>query len=124
MKEEDEAATVQKFIDEARSGNIVLRMSIVNILEVRYGFLKYYEQKKFDNIWQQIKELPIQWVRSINDDVLSEAARIKDAYRVPIGDSIGLATAIVHGGKFLTKDTGDFQQIDEAEPGLVEWLRT
>jgi predicted nucleic acid-binding protein len=40
FKGEKEGPTVESIIDRARRGEVKLYMSIVNLLEVRYGFLR------------------------------------------------------------------------------------
>jgi len=42
---------------------------------------------------------------------------------IPLGDSIGLATAIKMGGIFVTADHSDFEEIEKAESIPFFWFR-
>ena len=42
--------------------------------------------------------MPIQFIETIDDVIFSETSRIKATYAIPLGDAVGLATAIKLGG--------------------------
>jgi predicted nucleic acid-binding protein len=49
--------------------------------------------------------------------------QIKAQYAIPLGDSIGLATAIKIGGTFVTADYSDFSEIEKNESIHFFWFR-
>ena len=71
----------------------------------------------------KIYALPIQVINTIDEVIFSETARLKAQYAIPLGDSIGLATAIRLGGTFVTSDHDDFEEIEEAENISFFWFR-
>jgi len=62
-------------------------------------------------------------IDKIDNILFSETSRLKAQYAIPLGDSIGLATAIKIGGTFVTADHSDFEQIEKAEKIPFFWFR-
>jgi predicted nucleic acid-binding protein len=123
LNEETEVNAMNELIVQARNGELSLYINAINRFEIRYGYLRDETSEEFNRIWIEYEKLPINCIRSINDNIITESARLKVTYKIPVCDAIGLATAFVYGGKFVTKDATDFQKIDEAEPGIIHWLR-
>jgi predicted nucleic acid-binding protein len=123
LKGEAEKAAVETLIESAMRGEIALYMNIINLLEVRYGLMLEKTDEEVEILWRDIRRLPIVYIRIMNDAIFTEAAGIKARYHVALGDAIGCATAKVYGGRFVTKDKGDFAKIDAACPDLIYWLR-
>ena len=67
--------------------------------------------------------MPIQFVDTIDARIFSETSRLKAQYAIPLGDSIGLATAIKLDGVFVTADHSDFGKIEKAESIPFFWFR-
>jgi len=61
--------------------------------------------------------------QNIDDAIFSEASRLKAKYIIPLGDAIGLATAIKFGGSFVSSDHSDFEKIEQAESVSIFWFR-
>ena len=67
--------------------------------------------------------MPIQFIDTIDEVIFSEASRLKAQYAIPLGDSIGLATAVKLGGSFVTADHSDFGKIEKIESMPFFWFR-
>jgi predicted nucleic acid-binding protein len=123
LNEKPEADAMNALITHARNEELSLYINVINRFEIRYGYLRDETSEEFNRIWNAYEKLPINCIRTINENIITESARLKVVYKIPVCDAIGLATAIIYGGKFVTKDTGDFQKIDDAEPGIIQWLK-
>ncbi|MDR3171964.1 MAG: PIN domain-containing protein [Treponema sp.] len=123
LKREIGADVVQDILDQASRGEVIIYMSLVNLLEVGYNFTREKTHTEMAGIWEAINKLPIIFIDTIGDAVFQEALRLKTRYRVSVGDVFGLATAIALGGSFVTSDHHDLDRIDSAEPGLLFWFR-
>jgi len=53
----------------------------------------------------------------------SETSRLKAQYAIPLGDAIGLATAVKMKGTFVTADHSDFSKIEKIESVPFFWFR-
>ncbi|GHV80389.1 hypothetical protein AGMMS49944_21800 [Spirochaetia bacterium] len=122
IKEEPGADVVQNLIDEATDRKITLHMSIVNLIEVHYGFYNDLGKEASHAILEHILKMPIQFHQTIDVKISSEAARLKGTYEMSLGDAIGLATAISLNGIFVTSD-GDLLEPEAIEHAPVSWFR-
>jgi PIN domain nuclease of toxin-antitoxin system len=122
LNEEPGADVVQNFITEAIDGKISLHMSIVNIIEVHYGFYNDFGKEVSDAILERVYKMPIQFHRTIDAKVSSEAARLKGTYGMSLGDAIGLATAISLDGLFVSSDS-ELKEPVALENAPVLWFR-
>jgi predicted nucleic acid-binding protein len=123
LKREAGADVVQDILDRASSGECIIYMSLVNLLEVGYGFTREKMHTEMVGIWDAINKLPITFIDTISDAVFQEAVRLKTRYRISVGDAFGLASAVAMGGSFVTSDHHDLDRIDRAAPGLLFWFR-
>ena len=98
-------------------------MNTVNLIEINYCFYRALGKEKSALILEQIYALPINFIDTIDDVIFSETSRIKAHYAIPLGDSIGLATAVKMSGTFVTADHSDFEEIEKAEPISFFWFR-
>jgi len=123
LKPEAGTDVIRKLINRAEQGEVAIYMSMVNLLEVGYGFAPEKSTAEMAKMWDFIYSLPITFIDTISDAVFQEAVRLKTRYRVSVGDVFGLATAVTLGGSFVTSDHHDLDRIDRAEPGLLFWFR-
>jgi predicted nucleic acid-binding protein len=123
LKGKLDAGVVRKLINRAENKEITIYMSLVNLLEVGYGFAREKSGSQMAEMWDFIYSLPIAFINTIGDAVFQEAIRLKTRYRVSVGDVFGLAAAVTLGGSFVTGDHHDLDRIDPAEPGLLFWFR-
>jgi len=123
FKNEKGADKVEALIAEADTGKSDIYMNTVNLIEVYYIFFRKAGKDRADVILEKIHALPIQFINTIDDAIFSETSRIKAQYAIPLGDSIGIATAIKLGGAFVTADHSDFEAIEKTESLPFFWFR-
>jgi len=123
FKGEKGADKVRTLLDEAQKGETIIYMNTVNLIEIYYLFYRALGKEKSALVLEQIFALPINFINTIDDVIFSEASRIKAQYAIPLGDSVGIATAIKMGGTFVTSDHSDFEPIEESEDIPFFWFR-
>jgi PIN domain nuclease of toxin-antitoxin system len=123
FKREQGAVKVKALLDEAVEGRSVIYMHAVNLIEVHYGFYRALGREKAAIILEQIKTMPIHFIDEIDETIFSETSRLKAQYSIPLGDSIGMATAIKMKGTFVTADHSDFGSMEGIETIPFIWFR-
>jgi len=123
LKKEKGADKINSLLEEAIIGQSEIFMSSINLIEVHYGLLRTLEKEKANTVLENIYELPINFINTIDEVIFHESARLKAQYAIPLGDSIGLATAIRFGSVFVTSDHDDFEEIEKAENISFFWFR-
>ncbi|GHV95794.1 hypothetical protein AGMMS50293_21140 [Spirochaetia bacterium] len=122
LDDEEGKDKVDELFTRAKTGEIVLCISIINMLEVYYGFIRDDGLECADKILAPIDETPLQIIDLVSQSVYKEAARLKGAYNISLADAIGLATAINLNGVFVTSD-GEFEEPEAKEHAPVFWFR-
>jgi predicted nucleic acid-binding protein len=123
IKFEEGWEKVNALFTRAYSGEIMLYVSIVNLIEVFYGFIRSDGLEKASEILAPIYETPLVIIDHIPQVVYQEAARLKAVYkRISVADVIGLATAFDLSGTFVTSD-GEILPIEQQEPIDISWFR-
>jgi len=123
IKKEKGADKVRTLLDEAKNKQSIIYMNTINLIEVNYYFYRLLGKEKSASILNEVYSFPINFIDTIDDVIFSETSRLKVQYAIPLGDSIGLATAIKIGGTFVTADHSDFEQIEKAEKLPFFWFR-
>ena len=114
---------VQGIYERAKSGDAVLVMNKINLLEVYYDLIRAYGKGRADDFFNEVKHLPIHIYHEISDEVFIEAGRLKASYKISLADSVALAQALVLNGKLLTADHHEFDAIERLEPVNFHWIR-
>jgi predicted nucleic acid-binding protein len=127
LKKEEGADKIRDILKETKAGTSAVYMSIVNLIEVHYGFTKALGQKPALKILEKIHNLPIQIIDTVNNDVFEETVRIRSTYNrtngsISLADAIGLATAINLKGVFVSSD-GEFLEPEFKEHAPIFWFR-
>jgi predicted nucleic acid-binding protein len=123
FKREKGAEKIKILLDEVTTGQSVIYMNTVNLIEINYFFIRILGKDKSNLILEQVYAMPINFIDTIDTIIFSEASRLKAQYAIPIGDAIGLATAIKMNGTFVTSDHGDFIEIEKNESLPFLWFR-
>jgi predicted nucleic acid-binding protein len=123
FKREKGADKVETLIAGAEAGQSGIYMNTINLIEVYYLFFRAVGKDGADVILEKIYDMPITFIDTIDDVIFSETSRLKATYSIPLGDAIGMATAIKLGGSFVTGDHSDIEKIEEAESISVFWFR-
>jgi len=122
---EEGADAVNNLFQQAIKGEVNLYMSIINLLEVYYGFIGDIGIAKTQEIMNEINETPLMIINTISEKVYHEAARIKGIHRrLSLADSVGIATANELDGIFVTSDHHELEAIAAKEASMkFFWFR-
>jgi len=114
---------IKNIIRNAIAGNITLKINQINLLEVYYYAINFYDKDIANKTLEKIKKYPIEIIVGLSNDVFEEAGRIKSKYKIPLGDSIAAAECIVSKGILVTSDHKDFEKIENTENIKINWFR-
>lgn len=117
------AAKVKTILTEALAGNNEVYMNKFNAYEVYYGFYKDEGKQKADEIYGMILKLPISIIDTFEDNVFSEAARLKTRYGISIADSIALGESVVRDAFFATSNHHELDIVEQQEQIKFFWIR-
>jgi PIN domain nuclease of toxin-antitoxin system len=125
INKEEGSEVVDSLFQQAVKGEIKLYISIINLLEVCYGFIGDIGVVKTQEIMTVIEETPLVVISTISQQTYHEAARIKGTYRkLSLADSVGIATAAEFDGIFVTSDHHELEAIASKEASLkFFWFR-
>jgi predicted nucleic acid-binding protein len=121
IKNEAASDHVNGLLARAGAGEIAIYMSIVNLAEVYYGFLRERGEQVADAIMNDAADLPITVIDTINGAVYREAARFKAAYPMSLADAFLCASAKDLSAVIVTKD-GEIKAAEHASALAVFWL--
>jgi PIN domain nuclease of toxin-antitoxin system len=124
FKREDGALKVNALFEKAIIGDAFLSMSIYNMLEVYYGFIRDHGMDIANSIMLRVDEIPLKIIYDVSDFVYHEAARLKGVYhRISLADAVGLATAASCSAQFVTSDHHELEIIERNESIQFFWFR-
>ena len=124
LKGENGAGEVDKLFQQTVQGETTLCMSIVNLLEVYYGFIGDIGLTETLDMMKKVDDTPLRIIDTISQRVYHEAARIKGMYRrLSLADAVGVATAIEREGVFVTSDHHELESIAQKEMLNFFWFR-
>jgi predicted nucleic acid-binding protein len=117
---------VKALFNRAGTGEISISMSIVNLIEVYYGFIqKYGTIEAADVIMSRVASLLLTVINTINGTVYREAARFKAVYSMSLADAFLCACAKDLSAVIVTKDD-EIKAAEQADAGAnalaVFWL--
>jgi len=108
---------------KAASGEVVLVINKLNLLEVYYDLVRSQGPEDADRFYEHVKDSPIVIKHDISDRVFREAGRLKASCRISLADSIALAQALTSGANLLTADHHEFGVVEKQENITVHWTR-
>jgi predicted nucleic acid-binding protein len=113
--------TVKDLLESAVKGKAVLYMSLVNLIEVYYRYIQLKGVKLADTIMDKVKNLPIRFIRDINDEVYLKTAHYKARYSMSLADAFLCATAKNIAAVIVTKDK-EIKPAEKDEELSVLWI--
>jgi predicted nucleic acid-binding protein len=122
IKQEPGVEIVRDLLRCAAASEALVYISAVNLSEVIYNFRKEKNDAEMDQLWQNIRAMPITILREMTDPIINEAARLKSRNKMSHADSLGLAVAKELGGTFVTSDHGELEPVSRHEPIPFLWL--
>lgn len=111
-------------VQDALSGDANVLSSAVNIYEVVYDATRTTGQKSSgEKVLELVSRLSctIEW--RLGPELMLEAARYKNTYKVSFADSIALGLAKLHKAHLVTSDHHEFDPIDAAGDAKFLWIR-
>jgi predicted nucleic acid-binding protein len=121
LNREKEFGRVKDLLDRAIRGEFDISMSIVNLTEVYYGYIRDKGMEEADRIMLPVASFPIRVITTITDEVYREAARVKGLYSIALGDAFLCGTAKSLGATIVTKD-GEIRKPEQPEALSVLWI--
>jgi predicted nucleic acid-binding protein len=113
---------VDELFNRAEAGEITLYMSIVNLVEVYYGYIGDVGMTTANEIMHPVSNFPISLISTITDSIYREAARYKGVYPMSLADAFLCATAKSLEAMVVTKDT-EIAGPEEEENLPVLWIK-
>ena len=123
LKKEKGHETMLRFFSKADTGDILLSMHKLNLLEVYYGFYRDDGKKLAETVLADTLSLPISFINDISSPVFREAGRLKTTYDISLADSIALSMASVKKEPLITSDHHEFDKIESKEAIKFIWIR-
>jgi predicted nucleic acid-binding protein len=124
LKDEPGADIIDTIVLDATAGQARLEMSVYNLLEVYYGFIRDYGIDAANTIMRRVDEIPLNIIKEVSDFVYNEAARLKGVYhKISLADAVGLATAASCSARFVTSDHHELEVIERSEAIQFFWFR-
>jgi PIN domain nuclease of toxin-antitoxin system len=95
----------------------------INLLEVYYDIIKVYDDQEAERMLGIVKEMPIEIIVELKDEVFKKAGQLKAKYKISIADSIAIAETIINKGSLVTAEHHELEVVEMAEKINVTWFR-
>jgi predicted nucleic acid-binding protein len=113
---------VDALFDRAATRKITIYISIINLVEVFYHFIRNNGEEKAVEIMRDLDDLPIDVIDTISRAVYHETARFKTRYSMSLADVFLCATAKSLSATVVTKDH-EIEAVEHLEHLSVLWIR-
>jgi predicted nucleic acid-binding protein len=113
--------SVRDLLNSAAKGEADLCMSLINLVEVYYRTIQLKGAEFADAAMEQVRNLPIRFIRDISDEVYYETARCKARYSMSLADAFLCATAKSLDAVIVTTDK-EIKPAEEAESLSILWI--
>ena len=121
LENEPFSSRVEKILRQAREGKRLIYLHAIHLGEVYYITLREQGQDLADLAYARIREFPLTYIETIDEDLLRTAAKLKATYPISYADAFAAAIAIIKNAFLLTGDP-EFQPLVEKENIFIEWL--
>ncbi|MDR3283689.1 MAG: type II toxin-antitoxin system VapC family toxin [Treponema sp.] len=122
LDKEAEGVMVKKLFDRTDTGKITIYISVVNLVEVFYHFIKKTGEEKAVEIMRKLDDLPLDVIYTISRAIYCETAHLKARYSISLGDVFLCATAKSFSATVVTKDH-EIEAVEQSEHLSVLWIR-
>jgi ribonuclease VapC len=119
LKKEEGGEQVRALLAKAKKKDAVLYVHEINLGEVQYIIHRESGEKESDKLIAWLRECPITFV-GLEDNILSQAAKIKAVYPLSFADAFAAATAISKDSVLLTGDP-EFKPLEKIVK--IKWLK-
>jgi len=101
----------------------VFYIHAINITEIYYDFLKRSSKQDAEMFLQDCKNLPIEIVWNITEDILKLASDFKTKYKISLADSYFLAISKLNSATPISTDHHEFDIFEKNKEFQFFWLR-
>jgi PIN domain nuclease of toxin-antitoxin system len=98
-------------------------MHAINLCEVYYDTCRVSGENKAENLFEDIKQLPIQVIWGLDKNLVKLAGKYKSRYKISFADSFVLALAEKEKSIVISTDHHEFEPIAEKIGPEFYWLR-
>jgi predicted nucleic acid-binding protein len=113
---------VEDLFQKAKNQEASLCMSVINLIEVYYGFMNDEGVVRAKEVLTPVKKTPLKIIDTVSQPVYETAARLKSTYKCSLADAVGLATAVELSGYFVTSDHHELKKVENGEQIPFLWL--
>jgi predicted nucleic acid-binding protein len=113
---------VDALFDRARTREITICMSIINLTEVHYGLIRDDGMEMASEIMKSVEDLPISIIDTVIQTVSREAARFKVSYSMSFADTFLCSTAKCLSAVIVTKDS-EIEAAEQPDGLSVLWIK-
>jgi predicted nucleic acid-binding protein len=113
---------VKELFERAAAEKITICISIVNLVEVFYHFIRNDGESEAVEIMRELDSFPLVVIDTISRAVYREAARFKVRYSISLGDVFLCATAKTLSATVVTKDH-EIEAVEQDENLSVLWIK-
>ena len=113
----------QSLLIQARNSEIEMVMHFANLGEVYYDTLKRNDVSVAQEIYRNIKKLPVKFESGISDEMIYKIGELKTTYRISYADAFAASLAIMLKAELLTSDHKEFEPLKQAGTVNIAWLR-
>lgn len=123
FNDEKGAEIMEDLLIKALNQKAVLKIHIVNLLEIYYGIYRDGGSKKAEEMMDRVERLPVKIVRDISEGHFFEAGRLKATSRMSLADSIAASFANLLEAKLVTADHHEFDELENENKVRIYWIR-
>lgn len=110
LREEEGADKLRGLMKDSANN---FKMHALNLGEVYYDSCRVSGEKKADELFEDIAQLPIQVVWELDEDLLKMAGKYKSQHKISFADSFVLALAEKENAIVISTDHHEFEPIAE-----------
>lgn len=121
--DEEGASLFQKFLMNARNGDINMVMHVANLGEVYYDIVKRNDISIAQETYNDLKQLPIRFEDRISDQMVYKIGEVKTTFRISYADAFAVAQTVLSSAELITTDHKEFEPLEKASILKIKWLR-
>lgn len=120
LREEDGCGKLKALLKEKNNSFF---MHSINLAEIYYDTLRVLGKQKAEELFDDIKKLPINVVWTIDVALIELVGKYKTSYKISFADSFFLALTEKEGAIAISTDHHEFDEIDNKKAVSFYWLR-
>jgi len=121
LEDEPFADDIQQLLLSAQQTKCRLYLHALQLGEVYYITLREKGKSDADLAWSLIKDFPVTFIETIDEELLLTAASLKATFPISYADAFAAAASVVHDAVLITGDP-EFKPHEEKEIISIRWL--